>query len=505
MSQAKEEPEPIGSINLAQLTQEQANRIYDQGREAVVKILCELSKQVIVHQSQIGQLQEEVRRLKEQIAKDSHNSSKPPSSDEFQKPSVHSLRPPSERKTGGQEGHQGNTLKMVDKPDKIIIHRVDKCQKCGSELANKETLGIEKRQVFDIPPIKLEVTEHQAQIKMCPNCQDTSKAQFPEDVSAPAQYGLRLKSLWVYLMCYQLLPYERTCELLRDIFSCNVSEGTLANTTQSCSESLQPVLNQIKQEIIKSPVVNFDETGACVNGKRQWMHVASTARLTHYQIHPKRGSEAMNENGILNGYKGRSIHDFWKPYFKFSCTHGLCNAHHLRELTFLYEEQGQQWAKDMIECLVGIKKAVDQAKSLKLSSLSAEKINEFESRYDEILKRGYSQNPLAQEALAQKKRGKQKQSKARNLLRRLDEHAKEVLAFMYDFDVPFDNNQAERDIRMVKVHNKISGTFRSYNGAQIFCNIRSYISTARKNTVNIIEAIHNVFTGAPFVPMTSGP
>jgi len=481
------------------MTPEEALTIYHAGPDVVVKLLCELSNQVELLQQQVTELQKEVQRLKDQLAKNSRNSSKPPSSDGFNRPSPKSLRPLSKRKPGGQKGHLGFTLKMVDNPDHSVLYPVNKCQRCGRCLADEIPIDVERRQVFDIPRIQMEVTEHQAQIKECSHCGHLNKATFPEQVKAPVQYGLRLKAIAVYLRQYQLLPYNRSRELLRDLFSTDLSEGTLTNITDTCSECLQEPVKQIRKQLEQSSVVNFDETGSSVDGKRQWLHAASSPNLTYYEIHPKRGSHAMDQIGILPNFNGRAIHDFWKPYFKYDCNHGLCNAHHLRELIFLHEQHDQRWAKDMIECLVDIKKAVDEAKG-STDILFKEQIQKFEARYQTILDKGYNENPLPKKKSTKKKRGRRKKTKARNLLERLDNHRKEALAFMYDFTIPFDNNLAERDLRMAKVQQKISGTFRSQDGANAFCRIRSYISTARKNALNSIEAIINVFAGTPFVP-----
>ena len=480
------------------MTPEEALSIYHVGPDAVVNVLCQLS-------SQVAELQKEVQRLKDQLAKNSRNSSKPPSSDGFNPGrTLKSLRPQGKRKPGGQKGHPGSTVKMVDKADHTIIYPVNQCQRCGHRLTDEASTDVERRQVFDIPPIQMEVTEHQAEIKECSYCGHLNKAMFPEQVKAPVQYGPRVKAIAVYLRQYQLLPYNRSRELFRDLFSTDLSEGTLTNITDTCSEFLQEPIEQIRNHLEQSPVVNFDETGSSVDGKRQWLHAASTPNLTYYEIHPKRGSHAMDHMGILSNFKGRAIHDFWKPYFKYNCTHGLCNAHHLRELIFLTEQHGQLWAKNMIECLIDIKKAVDEAKG-STDTLFKEQIHKFETRYQDILDKGYNENPLPKQKSTKKKRGRSKKSKARNLLERLDEHREEVLAFMYDFKVPFDNNLAERDLRMAKVQQKISGTFRSQDGANAFCRIRSYISTVRKNAVNVIDAIGNAFQGYPFLPSSGSP
>lgn len=483
------------------MTSEEALAIYHAGPDVVVKVLCELSSQVNLLQKQVDNLQKEVQKLKDQLAKNSRNSSKPPSSDGPEKPVPRSLRERGKRKPGGQKGHEGSTLKMSDNPDHTIGHEVSRCEHCGHSLKDRVPSDIERRQVFDIPPIKVEVFEHQAEIKKCPHCGKVNKATFPEQITAPAQYGPRLKATAVYLRQYQLLPFKRTCELFHDLFSIDLCDGTLMNITESCSELLDEPLEQIRYQLEQSPVVNVDETGSSVKGKRQWLHVAANPFLTYYGIHPNRGSKATDHIGILPNFKGRAIHDFWKPYLTYDCAHGLCNAHHLRELTFIHEQHDQSWAKDMIDCLLDIKKTIYETREIS-DSLSKEQIRRFETRYQGILDDGYNKNPLPVKDPAKKKRGRQKKSKTRNLLERLDEHREKVLAFMYDFDVPFDNNLAERDLRMIKVQQKISGTFRSQKGAGAFCRIRSYISTVRKNAVNVIDAIENVFNGHPFIPST---
>jgi len=472
---------------------EEALAIYHTGPELVVTLLCELSKRV-------SELENEVQRLKDQRAKNSRNSSKPPSSDGFKKPSPKSLRPRGRRKPGGQKGHPGSTLTMVANPDHTILYPIERCERCGRPLTEEAPSAVEKRQVFDIPPIQMEVTEHQAEIKPCPQCGYLNKAAFPEQVKAPVQYGPRLKAIAVYLRHYQLLPYHRTCELVRDLFSTELSEGTLTEITETCSASLQQPLDEIRKRLAQSPVVHFDETGSSVEGTRHWLHAASTTQLTYYKIHPKRGTQAMDQIGILPHFTGRAIHDFWKPYLTYECDHGLCNAHHLRELTFLYEQHHQGWAKEMIECLLDIKKAVDETRCSS-DTLFKEQIQEFEQRYQTILDEGYQENPLPERDPGTKRRGRRKKSKARNLLERLDTHRTQVLAFMYEFSVPFDNNLAERDLRMAKVQQKISGTFRSQDGATSFCRIRSYISTARKNALNALEALRNAFSGKPYIPV----
>ncbi len=479
------------------LTREEASAIYHGGPDATIERLCELSRQADL-------LRQRVKELEDQLATNSRNSSKPPSSDGPRKPSPRSLRPRGERKPGGQKGHPGRTLEMTDHPDHTIVHAVHECQGCHRPLDDHTLVEVRRRQVFDVPPpVRIEATEHQAQIKLCPHCGQLNKAAFPEKVRAPVQYGSWIKAIATYLREYQLLPSRRTCELLRDLFACGLSEGTLANVLAGASEDLKEAVARIAQAIADASVANFDETGCSVNGKRHWLHVACTAELTHYQTHPKRGSEATDEIGILPNFTGRAVHDHWKPYFTYDCDHALCNAHHLRELIFVLEQCGQEWAREMIDCLLDIKQVVDQTRDAS-DHLCEGQLDAFETRYQKTLEMGYAENPLPPPPPGKKKRGRPKKSKARNLLERLGDYRKETLAFMYDFRVPFDNNQAERDGRMAKVQQKISGTFRSQDGATAFCRIRSYVSTARKNAINAIEAIRTLFDGRPFSPPPNG-
>ena len=488
------------------MTREEALAIYHAGPELVVSVLLQmdarihaLEQQVLELSTQLEVTESRVRHLEDQLAKNSRNSSKPPSTDGLKKPSPKSLRKKGKKNSGGQPGHAGHTLKMVEEPDGTEVHRVERCECCHRSLIDQEPDSVEKRQVHDLPPRRLVVTEHQAELKLC-TCGHLNKAAFPQGVSAPVQYGPRVRAAAVYLNNYQFLPYERTCELLDDLLACPMSEGTLANIIAECYKRLEDPVARIKEQIAQAEVVHFDETGSRVESKLWWLHTASTVNATYYDIHRNRGSTAFDAIGILPNFIGRAIHDFWKPYFGYSCLHGLCNAHHLRELIFVHEQHHQQWADQMIHCLLDIKEAVDRTAGT-TDRLPTGQIQTFEARYQRILDEGYSQNPLPLLPVnAKKKRGRRKKTKPRNLLERLDEHRHEVLAFMYDFTVPFDNNLAERDIRMMKVQQKISGMFRTEEGVKAFCRIRSYISTARKNTVGAVDALARVFNGTPFVP-----
>jgi len=469
-------------------------------------LLCEMSGEVerlkaenTALQAEFDTLRQEVRRLKEQIAKNSRNSSKPPSSDGLNKPKPKSLRPRSDRKPGGQKGHPGQTLRMRENPDHIVRHPVNDCECCGRSLAEQVPDRVERRQVFDIPEPKVEVTEHRGEVKTCA-CGHINRAAFPPEAAAPAQYGPGVKSRAVYLKDYQLLPFERLTEIMRDLFGCeNFSQGTLANLGRLCSQRLEPVDEIIRAQVASADVAGFDETGMRAVGSLHWLHTVSTELLTWYFAHCKRGREAMDAAGVLPEFNGRAVHDFWESYLKYGCDHAFCNAHLLRELIFLWEEQNQVWAKDMIDHLLAIKAAVDTARDAGRAVLPAENLDQFNERYLRIVQAGYAQNPVTESA-GPKRRGRRKQSKARNLLDRFRDYPDGILAFMRDFSVPFDNNLSERDLRMIKLRQKISGTFRSFDALVDFCRIRGYVSTAKKNGLNALDALRRVFLGNPFVP-----
>lgn len=488
-------------------------RAYKAGIEAVVSLLdyanaiIEDQKKRISELESIIELQKEhINSLEERLALDSHNSNKPPSTDAFGKAgkdkeaSRGGKKKGSGRKVGGQKGHSGTTLRMVDNPDEIIPHRVVECEYCGCSLEHTEAIDHERRQVFDLPPKKYIVIEHQGEVKECPRCGEINRAEFPEDLKSPVQYGARAKAAAVYLTNYQLLPYERTGELFEDLYSLPICQATLVNTNYACADLLEEEEKARKEELIKSPIVHFDESGFKVEGNRQWLHSAGTEKLTFYGFHRRRGKVAMDEINILPRFQGRAIHDHWKAYFNYPCKHGLCNAHHLRESTFIAEQYGQKWAEKLIDFLLETKGMVDKAR-LHTDCLDEKTLMKRRAKYNRILREGMRENLAPTDEPNQpKRRGRKKQSKAKNLLDRLTKHKNEVLAFMYDFNVPFDNNLGERDIRMLKVQQKISGTFRSVKGASSFCRIRGYISTAKKNHANALDALEKVFLNKPFFP-----
>lgn len=462
-------------------------------KESLIDIILELREQM-------AQMSVRIQSLEDQLAQNSQNSSKPPSSDGLKKkPVPQSLREKGKRKTGGQKGHKGNTLKMVSDPHRVEVYAVISCPDCQADLSSVEVKEIERRQVFDIPAIEIEVTEHQAEIKCCSCCGTRVKAEFPEGVSSSVQYGSRLKAQAIYLNSYQLLPLARICELFADFYNHSPSESLILNSNQVLSEAISPTLEAIQAQIKASDTVHCDESGMRVEGKLNWLHVLATEQVTYYGVHPKRGQEAMRDIGLLAELQGCAVHDGWASYFKFdNCTHALCNAHHLRELRFIFEQYQQTWASDLFRLLLDIKKEVETSLPEQMS-LAPEQLRYYQHLYDKILRQGFKVNPPPEQP-PPKKRGRKAQSKAKNLLDRLQKYKAETLAFMSDFRIPFDNNLAERDVRMIKVKQKISGTFRTRHGAETFCDIRSYISTVRKQGQNVIQTIYDALLGRPFIP-----
>lgn len=370
------------------------------------------------------------------------------------------------------------------------------CEECGHTLKNVEVEAYEKRQVFDIPPVNLSITEHQSQIKTCPHCGRLNKAVFPDSVKYPVQYGPNILASAIYCKNYQFIPYERISEFFDDVMGIKICSATIIRAERECFGNLEEFETTIREKLIASPVIHCDETGMKVQGKRHWLHVASNDKYTCYFVHPKRGSEAMDAMGILPKFKGTAVHDGWKSYHNYECKHALCNAHLQRELTGIEENYKQQWAKDMNELLTEMKKYTDECKE-QVKDLDFKEIKALEERFNVVARKGIEENPPSLDPEKKGTRGISPKSKARNLLDRFIEHKEKIMRFLTDLKVPFENNQAERDVRMMKLQQKISGTFRIMQGAEAFCRIRAYISTIRKNGLHVLEGILAALKGAP--------
>jgi len=477
---------------------EEIHAAYQQGEEGVVALVTHL---VGDFAQVIDQLQARIQELEAQAAKNSRNSSKPPSSDGLKKPRPKSQRKPSGKKTGGQPGHKGHTLKAVAHPDHVEVHPARQCVHCQASLMEVPASGYESRQVFDLPPVRIEVTEHRGEVKCCPKCGQTSTGPFPVAVTQPVQYGPEIKAQAVYLNQNHFIPLERTAEILTDLYAQSMAEATIMAACEEVGNQIEPVRAAVREYLIQTPdPVHFDETGMRIEGKLRWDHVASTAEVTYLEAHENRGAKALAEIGIYPDRQGPVVHDGYTSYYQFeNLVHVLCNAHHLRELVFVYEQYQQEWADELSKLLIEIKKAVEVAQQQGQTALSPAQLVDFDWRYGELLKKGYEANPPPEEPPPHK-RGRKKQSKPQNLLDRLRDRKPEVLAYMYDFKVPFDNNQAERDLRMVKLKQKVAGCMRTMEGAELFCLIRSYTSTARKNGRSALDALRMALLGSPFYP-----
>ncbi len=447
--------------------------------------------------------QQQIAELTALLNQNSRNSHWPSSRDKSRKKKrTKSLRPKSDRQPGGQKGHAGHTLKLSDKPDVVTIHRPETCDYCQQPFQEEQhAVAIDKRQVHDLPPLQIVVVEHQAETLCCLHCQQLSQGAFPNDVVAPVQYGPGIQQLAVYLKSEQFIPYDRSRQFLADLFGLNLSPGTLQNIIKRAAQRLEPIVGQIKNALIASHILHCDESGFYIGGQRHWLHLAATETLTYYFPHARRGSKATDAMGILPDFRGTAIHDFWSAYRQYQeCAHGLCNVHHLRDLTAVAENDNQPWATRFKWFLLSAKQIVEQTHLGGDSALPQQKVAQIEHIYDQLIEMALRANPPPLGGWPKGKRGRAKKTKARNLAERLDKHRHEVLAFIYDFKVPFDNNLAERDIRMLKVQQKISGCFRSQLGAKDFCTIRSYLSTIRKQGINVWSALGSVFLHNTLIP-----
>jgi len=468
-----------------------------------------LRAEVAMLREQVAVLLAENADLKARLGKDSHNSSKPPSSDGLKRrpPLTRSLRQKTQKKPGGQLGHRGETLHLVMTPDVVEEHRPSVCAACQTVLdATQAGACVEQRQVQDLPVTRLVVTEHRALRVRCPACQHETVGAFPAEALSRTQYGPALRGLAVYLVTQQFLPYERTCDALADLYGVALSAGTVAAWVQQSADVLGGFETNLKAALRQAPLLHSDETGVRLAGKTVWAHVTSTATLTHYAVHAKRGHLATDAIGILPGYQGVSVHDGWKAYQRYArARHALCNVHHLRELTGVAEGPAegpaatqQVWASQLKALLCEMKTVADATRAAGLAHIAPALQTAMRSRYHTLLAAGLAANPPPERRPRQ--RGRSKQSAARNLLERLLVGEHQVLAFLDDLTIPFDNNQAERDVRMFKVQQKVSGGFRSQAGADAFARLRSYVSTLRKQGGKLLDALRSTFAGPLIYP-----
>ena len=435
--------------------------------------------------------------LEERLGRNPRNSSMPPSHEGLAKPPApnRAERRAAPRRPGKQPGAEGKHLAQVENPDEVQTHAPIVCRGCGGDLADAELVDTERRQVFELPPMKPYVIEHRMQRRRC-RCGAETKADAPREATAPACYGPGIRALAVYLAIYQHLPYDRLAQLFADVLGVPVSVGALAQMVAEAGGGLGLFSDVVTDLLRDAPLVNFDETGARVQARLHWVHVASSALFTLLMVHQRRGQVAIDEMGVMAKMNGVACHDGWKPYRSYDVLHQLCNAHHLRELGAIAVVWNQGWANEMIGLLIEAKDAVEKAKAAGRDSLDVSGLHSIRVRYGLLVQKGRVANP---EPASGKRHGYEK--KAHNLLERLDHHRADVLRFAGDFAASWDNNQAERDVRMVKVQQKISGSWRTFAGASHYCVITSYVSTMRKHGHPVLSGLRQLFEGGVWLPV----
>jgi transposase len=457
--------------------------------------LADRDAQIAERDARIEELTQQVAALQALLRKDSRTSSKPPSSDGLRKPPPRSRRESSGRAPGKQPGEAGTTLRQVEKPDRVVIHRPERCGGCGAGLRRAPVTSVEKRQVFDLAEPRMQVSEHQLQHRRC-RCGHTTTATAPTAVAAPAQYGPRVRAIGAYLVGYQHLPYTRACETVADLLGVHLSAGTLTTIVNDTGTGLDEFLQIVTGQIALAEVAHFDETGLRVAGALAWIHAAVTDTLAIFTVHPNRGHDGMKAAGILPAFGGIAVHDGFTPYRAYGSAHQLCNAHHLRELAAISDaDPTQYWAQDMTGLLCELNDTTRAARTAGAHTLDPDLLAAYRRRYDTIITDGQTANPPPQ--------GRAARSPTVRLLTRLATAVDDVLRFAHDLRVPFDNNQAERDIRMVKLRQKISGGLRTLTGAQTFCAIRSYLTTTRKHGITALQALTQLHNGNTWLPTTS--
>ena len=442
-------------------------------------------------------LTERVAELEARLGQSPRNSSKPPSSEGYEKPAPKSRRGKTDRPSGGQTGHKGHTLKQVAVPDEVLVHEPAVCGGCGESLAGAPVVSTESRQVFDLPPISVWITEHQIRHLQC-SSGHVSMAEVPAGVGAPAQYGPRVRALGVYLLTVQHLPLERTAHLLSEVVGAPVSQGSLVTWQAEAAAGLDGFDEALVRGLTAADVLGADETGIRVNGKLVWVHAARTDSLTRYTVSAKRGYAGMEDAGVLTKLAPATVlvTDFFRPYWNLDVLHAVCGAHLGRELVAAAEVAGQEgWAVGMERLLAEINRIAHRARDFGGTAFAPELMAKYQRRYDALIQAGWAANP----GFSPGRHGK-KRPKHVNLLDRLDGHREEVLRFATDLNIPFTNNGSERDIRPLKIKMKVSGGQRSMAGAEAFCRIRSYCSTAAKQGQTAFEAMTTLHNGTPWQP-----
>ncbi|MGH3884788.1 MAG: IS66 family transposase [Pseudonocardiaceae bacterium] len=458
----------------------------------------ELAALAVRQAEQIEQLKTEVADLRRQLGQNSRNSSKPPSSDSpFVKPAPKSLRRKSGRKPGGQPGHPGSGLAQVADPNERLRHEPGPCSGCGADLSDAPEVGMERRQVFDLPPITVRVIEHQLIERRC-ECGATTCGTAPEGVTAPVQYGPRITAIILYLYVGQFLSKKRTARALAELFGTPVSEGTVATMTKRAADGLGEFLDHIKDRLADAGVAGFDETGLRVAGTLHWVHCARTGKYTLITCHPKRGTKGIDDAGVLGRFRGVAVHDAWAPYDTYTdIEHQLCCAHALRELAGVADATPSDadwcWAGQAADALVAMQKLVAEAIAASADNLDADALGKQVQLY-----RSAAQIGITQTAARSSKMMKKHNALARRLLDRQDDY----LRFTTDWRIPPDNNGSERDIRMIKLRQKVSGCLRTLTGAKQFCAIRSYLSTAAKHGKHSFDTLVMLAEGQPWLPAT---
>ena len=446
-------------------------------------------------------LHQRIELLEARVGLNSRNSSKPPSSDGLRKPAPKSLRIAGQRPSGGQKGHTGTTLRTSEHVDAVIEHKgAEVCATCQSALVHHEV--IQKRQVFDLPPLRLQVIEHHLMRAHC-SCGAVHVGAWPQGVTSAVQYGAGVKALAVHLSQQHLVPLARVCALMQDAFGVSLSQASLASFNAQAAQALAPTVAAIGQAVKTQAVVHADESGIRVEGKLHWLHCLVSQQLSWLGQHARRGAQAFEALGLLAGVRGTLVHDGLASYKELQCTHSLCNAHHLRELVFVHEQEHpfDGWAQEMIDLLVRANGEVTGHGT----ALPTHRQHWYASQWDVLLARAESFNPENTDHLLDApRRGRHKQSKAFNLIRRLRIHRAEVWRFMTEPGVPFTNNLAEQALRMCKVKQKISGCFRTVQGANTFFTIRSYLQTMTKQKQNLLQCLTSVFNGQPIQPQLVG-